>query len=138
MRPEPRRAVALLATAAAAAALASCGGGNDDRTKQALAVQNRQIARDRATVREAIRNKQLPPVSIKMFDKDGLRVNFTGGPGAQDVVKQNGKPLAFDLNQNGRIDKSERRITERRLHDAVMKIIDTPPPKPGQGQPSSS
>jgi hypothetical protein len=137
MRPQSLGAVALLATVAAGAALASCGGGNDE-TKQALAVQNRQIARDRATVREAIRNKQLPPVSIKMFDKDGLRVNFTGGPGAQDVVKQDGKPLAFDLNHNGRIDKSERRITERRLHDAVMKIIDAPPPKPGQGQPSSS
>jgi hypothetical protein len=137
MRPQARSAVALLAAAAAAAAFASCGGGNDD-TKQALAAHGRQVARDRATVREAIRNKQLPPVSLKMFDKDGLRVNFTGGPGAQDVVKQNGKPLAFDLNQNGRIDKSERRITERRLHDAVMSIIDTPPPKPGQGQPSSS
>jgi hypothetical protein len=132
-----RGAVALLAAVTAVAALASCGGGNDD-TRKAVASQDRQIARDRATVRQAIRNKQLPPVSLKMFDKDGLRVNFTGGPGADDVVKQGGKPLAFDLNQDGRIDKSERRITERRLHDAVMKVIDTPPPKPGESKPSSS
>jgi hypothetical protein len=44
---------------------------------------------------------------------------------AGSTSRRRSKPLVFDLNHNGRIDKSERRITERRLHDAVMKIRTT-------------
>lgn len=47
--------------------------------------------------------------------------------GDRDVVRTSpdgasGKKLVWDLDQNGKIDESERRITERELYDATLGI----------------
>jgi hypothetical protein len=55
-----------------------------------------------------------------------MNINFIDGPNNdRDVVRSSadgttGKKLAWDLDQDGRIERSERTITERELYDATL------------------
>jgi hypothetical protein len=124
-------AAAVAAVAMPAAVLASCGSNNREKqNKEAIAKIDREWAHQRRLAEQAVRDRRLPPESLEIYREKGIiQSDFTGGPGSHDVVKQDtngdGKPdrdLRFDLDQNGRLDSSERRITEDRLYMAVMHI----------------
>ena len=70
---------------------------------------------------------KLPPVALHVLHPDGtLNVNFIDGPNNDgDIVHSgadgtSGKKLVWDLNQDGKISKAERTITERDLYDATL------------------
>ena len=69
----------------------------------------------------------VPPVATRLYNPNGtLNIDFIDGPkGDNDVVRSSedgatGKKLAWDLDQDGRIERSERTITERELYDATL------------------
>jgi hypothetical protein len=123
-----RPAAALLAAAALGTALGACGG--DDNPAFSKEVKQRMDAGAQARVAKInamIAKGALPPVARDVLDLDGtLNVNFIDGPnGDEDVVHTRdhgtaGKKLVWDLNRNGKIDASERTITERELYDVTL------------------
>jgi hypothetical protein len=73
-----------------------------------------------------VRNGKLPPIAKNLIAADGsMNLDFIDGPEyANDVVRtgpdgKTGKKLQWDLNQNGRINRSERTITEQELYAAT-------------------
>ena len=125
------RRLALLAVAGIAALFA--GGCGDDEPSAAEKQVKEEFDRAAASRREAVDRMvaegKLPPVARNVLDLDGtLNVNFIDGPmGDRDVVRTSpdgasGKKLVWDLDQNGKIDESERTITERELYDATLGI----------------
>ena len=66
-----------------------------------------------------------------MFDLNGrFDFRFIDGPkGDEDVIRSSadgtrGPKLRWDLDQDGRIGRSEREITERELYDATLPAYD--------------
>ena len=83
----------------------------------------------RAKVESLVDSGKLPQVALRVLHSDGtLNVNFIDGPSYdRDVVHTgpdgiSGKKLAWDLNHDGKISKSERTITERDLYDATLGV----------------
>jgi hypothetical protein len=115
--------------AAAVVGLPACGGDDSPAlSKETTQQMDARAAADAAKVDRMIENGTLPPVARHVLDLDGtLNVNFIDGPnGDDDVVHEgadgtSGKKLVWDLNRNGRIDPSERTITERELYDATLR-----------------
>lgn len=125
------RRLALLAVAGLAALFAGGCGGDEPSAgeKQVKEEFDRQAASRREAVDRMIAEGKLPPVAKHVLNLNGtLNVNFIDGPmGDRDVVRTSadgasGKKLAWDLDQNGEIDESERTITERELYDATLGI----------------
>jgi hypothetical protein len=118
------RAVALaLIAAALAVPLGACG--EDDTPAPAEEVKARIESR-RTEIDLMVRNGKLPPIARQLIAADGsMNLDFIDGPKyAEDVVRtgpdgKTGKKLQWDLNQNGRIDRSERTITEQELYRAT-------------------
>jgi hypothetical protein len=80
-----------------------------------------------AQLEKLVRDGIVPPVATRLYNPNGtLNVDFIDGPrGDNDVVRTSqdgasGKKLTWDLDQDGRIDRSERTITERELYDATL------------------
>lgn len=123
-----RPAAALLAAAALAVPVAACGGDDNPAFSKEVKQQMDAGAQARAAKIDAMISKgELPPVARDVLDLDGtLNVNFIDGPhGDNDVVRTRnhgtaGKKLVWDLNRNGKIDPSERTVTERELYDATL------------------
>jgi hypothetical protein len=117
------------AVVAAAAVLGAAGCGDDDPAfsndvKQQMDAKG---AARRAKLERLVDEGRLPPVALHVLHPDGtLNVNFIDGPNNdRDVVRSSpdgasGKKLAWDLDQDGTIEKSERTITERDLYDATL------------------
>ena len=113
-----RLALVLLVLAGVAA---GCG---DEEQETKAAMDDRQAQR-LAKVERAVDAGELPPVALKLFRPNGtVDISFIDGPNRDgDVVRTNGsrgKKLVWDLDQNGKIDESERTITERELYDATL------------------
>lgn len=120
-------------SAAVCAALAVAGGacvGDDnpafsDEVKQQFDAEGQ--AR-RAEIERKVREGELPPVARAVINPDGTtNIDFIDGPnGTEDVVRSgadgtSGRKLRWDLDQNGRIDRSERTITEIELYEATTR-----------------
>jgi hypothetical protein len=104
--------------------LAGCGGDGADAVREQVDADLR--ARLEAVDRMIAEGK-LPPIARNVRNLNGtLNVDFIDGPnGDNDVVRtrgSRGKKLVWDLDQNGKIDESERTITERELYDATLGI----------------
>jgi hypothetical protein len=122
------RTAAAIATAAILLGVAGCGG--DDNPAFSKDVKQQMDAKSdsrRAKVEHLVQEGKLPPVALHVLHPNGtLNVNFIDGPdNDRDVVRSSpdgasGKKLVFDLNQDGKIEKAERTITERDLYDATL------------------
>jgi hypothetical protein len=118
--------------AAAAIVLGAAGCGGDDNPAFSDTVRQEMDAKSasrRAKVESLVNRGKLPPVALRVLHADGtLNVNFIDGPNNdRDIVRSSedgttGKKLVWDLDQDGRIEKSERTITERDLYDATLGI----------------
>jgi hypothetical protein len=113
---------------AIAGILAGCG--DDGSAVSSQEVHQKYVAEGEAR-REAIdklvREGKLPPIARRIINPDGTaNVDFIETkPGKNDVVRSGpdgttGKKLVWDLNQNGKIDASERTITENELYKATV------------------
>lgn len=74
----------------------------------------------RLTVAAYVEHGHLPPEALNTINPNGTIDD-------RDVVRTElngtrGKKLVWDLDQNGKIDESERTITERELYDATLGI----------------
>jgi hypothetical protein len=122
-----------VAAAAVCAALAiaagACGGDDNpafsDEVKQQFDAQGRARL---AEIERKVRDGELPPVARVVINPDGTtNINFIDGPnGTEDIVRSGadgttGRKLRWDLDQNGRIDRSERTITEVELYEATTR-----------------
>jgi hypothetical protein len=118
------------AAAAVVFALSASGCGDKESPAFSKEVKQQMDAYGRARgakVNRLISEGALPPVARNVLDLNGgLNVNFIDGPnGDNDVVRTEGhgtrgSKLVWDLNGNGKIDASERTITERELYDATL------------------
>jgi hypothetical protein len=105
-----------------------CGEEENPALSGDASDQVKAHAADRkAKVERLVRDGDLPPVALRLIDTDGtMNINFIDGPNNdRDVVRSSadgttGKKLAWDLDQDGRIERSERTITERELYDATL------------------
>ena len=98
--------------------LGACGGEDDNP-------EARTDAR-RAGIEQKVRDGALPPIARVLISPDGaMDMDFIDGPEfANDVVRSSadgktGPKLQWDLDQNGRIDREERTITEQELYAAT-------------------
>jgi hypothetical protein len=80
-----------------------------------------------AQIEKLVDDGVVPPVATRLYNPNGtLNVDFIDGPkGDNDVVRSSedgasGKKLAWDLDQDGKIEPAERTITERELYDATL------------------
>jgi hypothetical protein len=122
------RRLAVVATAAILVATTGCGG--DDNPAFSDSVRQEMDAKSasrRAKLERLVNEGKLPPVALRVLHPDGtLNVNFIDGPNNdRDIVRSSddgttGKKLVWDLNQDGKIEASERTITERDLYDATL------------------
>ena len=107
--------------------LAGCGDeGNPALSDGAKAETEARIESRRTEIDLMVREGKLPPIARSLITSDGaMNLDFIDGPKyAKDVVRsgpdgKTGKKLQWDLNQNGRIDRSERTITEQELYAAT-------------------
>lgn len=111
------------------AVLAGCGSSSGASDPE-IARIDREWAANRAAAERAVREGKLPDIALEIFDlRNEAQPSFIDGPDAdQDLVRtedggRSGPPLRWDLNQDGRIDKDERRITERELYDATLRYF---------------
>jgi hypothetical protein len=119
-----RQVIALVAAAAVAVIGAGCGDNENaafspERQKQ---IDDYASAR-RADVEKKVKSGALPPEALKVIRPNGTtNANFIDGPNFDhDVVRtDSGKKLVWDLNQDGKIEKAERTITERDLYAATL------------------
>lgn len=121
-----RRLAGALVAAALLVPLAACGGDEPAPAEQANAATEAKIESRRTEIELMVRNGKLPPIARELVGADGsMNLDFIDGPAyANDVVRtgpggKTGKKLKWDLNQNGRIDRSERTITEQELYAAT-------------------
>jgi hypothetical protein len=117
------RLVLLLLCAVFVACGDDSGDAESEAVKQMQAFESTRMAQLEKLVRDGI----VPPVATRLYNPNGtLNVDFIDGPrGDNDVVRTSqdgasGKKLTWDLDQDGRIDRSERTITERELYDATL------------------
>jgi len=108
--------------------VAGCGDEDNPAFSQEVKQQMDSAAGSRrAKVERLVNDGKLPPVALRVLHADGtLNVNFIDGPSYdRDVVHTgadgtSGKKLVWDLDQDGKISKAERTITERDLYDATL------------------
>jgi hypothetical protein len=98
--PNSHAAHRALCLAAVALTLAPSGCGDVSKADKQ---QARQI--------QALENAKRDRIE-RLIDADVVRSSPDG---------TTGKELVWDLNHNGRIDRAERRITERELYDATLR-----------------
>jgi hypothetical protein len=115
----------VIAALLAGAGVVGCGG-NDGEVQAVQQAEHYQAARA-ATIRKAVDDGRLPPVTLDMLRSDNsIRVSFIDGPnGVRDVVHTQGAKgakLRWDLNQDGTIERSERTITEQELYNATVRL----------------
>jgi hypothetical protein len=111
----------------AAAVVVPLAGGDDPApAEQAKATTEAKIESRRTEIELMVRNGKLPPIAKNLIAADGsMNLDFIDGPEyANDIVRTGpdgttGKKLQWDLNQNGKIDRSERTITEQELYAAT-------------------
>jgi hypothetical protein len=119
---------ALLVGMAIAGALTGCGSDKSSVSSQEV---HQKFAAEGEARREAIdklvREGKLPPIARRIVNPDGtVNLDFIETkPGKNDVVRSGpdgttGKKLVWDLNPNGKIDPSERTITENELYKATV------------------
>jgi hypothetical protein len=127
-RPVTRISVLIVGLALVLTGLAGCGDeDNPAFSKDVKEQMDSASASRRAKVEGLVDSGKLPQVALRVLHSDGtLNVNFIDGPSYdRDVVHTgpdgiSGKKLAWDLNGDGKIQKSERTITERDLYDATL------------------
>ncbi len=108
--------------------VAGCGDEDNPAFSQEVKQQmDSSSSSRRAKVERLVNDGKLPPVALRVLHADGtLNVNFIDGPNYDgDIVHTgadgtSGKKLAWDLDQDGKISKAERTITERDLYDATL------------------
>ena len=117
-----RRSVSASAALVLAAAFlaAGCGGGDDEPVSDNSA----QVRRE--NIINAVVDGHLPPVALKIYPRTGdVDINFIDGPnGDEDIVHTHGRrgpKLQWDLDEDGKIERDERTITERELYEATLK-----------------
>jgi hypothetical protein len=86
-----------------------------------------EVRRER--IIHAVQQGQLPPVVLRMYPWTGeVDPSFIDGPGGfKDVVRlrgDEGPKLRWDLDEDGRISRDERTITEEELYVASLKYRD--------------
>jgi hypothetical protein len=123
---ELRRLAGALIAAALVVPLGACGSDDPAPAEQAKATTEAKIESRRTEIELMVRNGKLPPIAKNLIAADGsMNLDFIDGPEyANDVVRtgpdgKTGKKLQWDLNQNGRINRSERTITEQELYAAT-------------------
>jgi hypothetical protein len=100
------------------------GCGDEDTTTRDLV--QKQIEERRAHIEQLVRDGHLPPLARQLIGPDGsMNLDFINGP-TDDVVRSGadgtkGKKLVWDLDRDGRIDRSERTITEQELYAATTR-----------------
>jgi hypothetical protein len=106
--------------------LGACGDDETPAAEQAKAQTEARTESRRTQIDLMVRNGRLPPIARELIGADGaMDLDFIDGPEyADDVVRtgpggMTGKKLQWDLNQNGRIDREERTITEQELYAAT-------------------
>jgi hypothetical protein len=117
--------ISWIAVVLAGLAVAACGeDATSDESMRGL--QAWEDAR-RAQIETLVREGRVPPIARRLLNPNGtMNVNFVDGPGGDnDVVRTSddgatGRRLAWDLDGDGRIERSERTITERELYDATL------------------
>jgi hypothetical protein len=120
-------AAACAVTIALFAGVAGCGDEESPAfSEEANKAYDAQAAARKAEIEQMVRDGDLPPVAKNLIRSDGtIHVNFIDGPNnGDDIVRSGpdgttGKKLQWDLDRNGRIDKSERTITEFELYEAT-------------------
>ena len=112
--------------AAALLGAAGCGGEDDPQSGEVGEMKAFEQTR-MAQLEKLVDDGVVPPVATRLYNPNGtLNIDFIDGPnGDNDVVRTSedgasGKKLAWDLDQNGKIERSERTITERELYDATL------------------
>ena len=104
----------------------ACGEDDDPQSGEVEQMKAFEQART-AQIAKLVDDGVVPPVATRLYNPNGtLNVDFIDGPnGDNDVVRTSddgasGKKLAWDLDQDGKIERSERTITERELYDATL------------------
>ena len=119
------RRLTSIVIAAALLGAAGCGGDDpqSDEVGQMKAFEQTRMAQLEKLVSDGV----VPPVATRLYNPNGtLNIDFIDGPnGDNDVVRSSddgasGTKLAWDLDQDGRIERAERTITERELYDATL------------------
>jgi len=119
------RRLTSIVIAAALLGVAGCGGDEpqSDEVGQMKAFEQTRMAQLEKLVSDGV----VPPVATRLYNPNGtLNIDFIDGPnGDNDVVRSSddgasGKKLAWDLDQDGKIERAERTITERELYDATL------------------
>lgn len=101
-----------------------CGEENSAFSPETRAVVEEQIEQRRAHIERRVREGALPPVARLLIAPDGaMNLDFLNGP-TDDVVRTradgtSGRKLQWDLDQDGRISRDERTITEQELYAAT-------------------
>jgi hypothetical protein len=120
----PRLTSVLLAAVVLGAA--GCGGDDDPQSGEVGQMKAFEETRT-AQLEKLVSDGVVPPVATRLYNPNGtLNIDFIDGPnGDNDVVRTSedgasGKKLAWDLDQDGKIERSERTITERELYDATL------------------
>jgi len=104
---------------AAALLAAGCGGGDEPPSDNSAEVRRENII-------NAVVDGHLPPVALMVYPwTQDVEINFIDGPnGDEDIVHAHGRrgpKLRWDLDEDGKIERDERTITERELYDATLK-----------------
>jgi hypothetical protein len=120
----PRLTSVLLAAVVLGAA--GCGGDDDPQSGEVEQMKAFEETRT-AQLEKLVSDGVVPPVATRLYNPNGtLNIDFIDGPnGDNDVVRTSedgasGKKLAWDLDQDGKIEPAERTITERELYDATL------------------
>lgn len=106
--------------------LVAAAGCGDERSPDSRELVEQQVEQRRAHIEQLVRDGHLPPLARQLIRPDGsMNLDFINGP-TDDVVRTGaggttGRKLVWDLNRNGRIDRSERTITEQELYAATTR-----------------
>ena len=113
-------------TSAVLLGAAGCGGEDDPQAGEVGQMKAFEQTR-MAQLEQLVSDGVVPPVATRLYNPNGtLNIDFIDGPnGDNDVVRTSkdgasGKKLAWDLDQDGKIERAERTITERELYDATL------------------
>jgi hypothetical protein len=100
---------------------AGCGGDDEPPSDNSAMVRRENII-------NAVVDGHLPPVALMVYPwTQDVEINFIEGPnGDEDIVRtrrfgSRGPKLHWDLDEDGKIERDERTITERDLYEATLK-----------------